>query len=407
MNKKLIPYLLVSTTLLAGCNPEPAQDATSTTPAPVAAAPAATPAPAAAAPVAKEDAVAIVNGTAISKATFKTLEDEIAVRAHGQKFPKQQLLEELIQRELLVQDAQKKHLDQSPELKERVQMAERSLLSQADLQDYLKANPITDAEIKTAYDKEVVAKMSGTEYKARHILVKTEDEAKKLIAELGKGAKFEDLAKKHSLDPSKEQGGDLGWFTEGQMVEPFSKAVAGLEKGKFTQVPVQTQFGWHVILREDSRAQTPPAFEAVKEQLRPLVQQQKVQTMLEGLRKQAKVEILMPLDEPKAEEKPAAGAENAPASNADAAAKPAEANATPATEAAKPDTAAPAAAEKPATPATDANKAAEPAKTEGTAPATNEAATDNKTATPTADASKATEPAKTEAAQPATEPAKK
>lgn len=371
MNKKLIPYLLVGGSLLAGCN-QPAQEAATTTPAPVAVAP--TPA-LAEVNVAKEDAVAIVNGTAISKATFKTLEDEIAMRSHGQKFPKQQLLEELIQRELLVQDAQKKHLDQSPELKERMEMAERSLLSQADLQDYLKANPITDAEIKAEYDKEV-AKMSGTEYKARHILVKTEDEAKKLIAELTKGAKFEELAKKHSLDPSKDQGGDLGWFTEGQMVEPFSKAVAGLEKGKFTQVPVQTQFGWHVILREDSRAQTPPAFEAVKEQLRPALQQQKVQAMLEGLRKQAKVEVLMSLEEPKVEDKGAAGAEKAPAAtNSDPAAKPAEA-AAPGTEATKSDA---------ATPATDTAKVSEPVKTDAPTPAAGKTASEavTNTAEPT------------------------
>lgn len=380
MNKKLIPYLLVSGVLLAGCNPESATDAT-TTPAPTVATPVA-PAPVVAT-VAKEDAVAIVNGISISKATFKTLEDEIAGRSHGQKFPKQQLLEELIQRELLVQDAQKKHLDQSAELKERVEMAERSLLSQAYLQDYLKANPITDADLRAVYDKEVMGKMSGTEYKARHILVKTEDEAKKIIVELGKGAKFEDLAKKQSLDPSKDQGGDLGWFTEGQMVEPFSKAVAGLEKGKFTQTPVQTQFGWHVILREDSRVQTPPAFETVKEQLQPMVQQQKVQAMLEGLRKQAKVEILMSLDEPKVEEKPAVGAANAPAVNADGTAKPAEATAAtteatppvPATESPKVDAPAPPAPPAPvapvAPPVVDANaKPAEPVKTEAITPVT-------------------------------------
>jgi peptidyl-prolyl cis-trans isomerase C len=375
MNKKLIPYFLVGGAMLAGCNPEPAKDATTTTPAPTAVAPA--PAPAVAT-VAKEDAVAIVNGTAISKATFKTLEDEIAIRSQGQKFPKQQLLEELIQRELLVQDAQKKHLDQSSELKERMQMAERSLLSQADLQDYLKANPVTDAEIKAEYDKEI-AKMSGTEYKARHILVKTEEEAKKLISELTKGAKFEELAKKHSLDPSKDQGGDLGWFTEGQMVEPFSKAVAGLEKGKFTQVPVKTQFGWHVILREDSRAQTPPAFEAVKEQLRPALQQHKVQAMLEGLRKQAKVDVLMSVEEPKATGAVPGSAEKAPATAGDAAAKPAEA-ATPADEPAKADTPE---TDKAASATPDSAKSAEPAKVEAVA-------------TPVVDntAAKAVEPAK-------------
>lgn len=289
MKNSLISSLLLGSVLLVGCNQQPGTVASTS----------------ADAPVAKEEAVAIVNGTPISKASFKALEDDITVRSHGQQFPKAQLLEELIQRELLLQDAQKKHLDQSLEVKERLQMAERSLLSQADLQDYLKANPVSDADIKAEYDKQV-GKMSGTEYKARHILVKTEDEAKKLIAQLGKGAKFDELAKEYSLDPSKGEGGDLGWFTPGQMVEPFAKAVVALEKGKFTQTPVQTQFGWHVILREDSRAQVPPPFDAIKEQLRPHLQQQKVQAMLEGLRKQAKVEILMSVEEPKPPVPPAA-----------------------------------------------------------------------------------------------------
>ena len=372
MNKKLIPYLLIGGALLAGCDQKSPTDTT----APATAAPATTASEAPA--VAKEDTVAIVNGSVISKAAFETLEKEIEVRAQGQKFPKKQLLEELIQREVLVQDARKKHLDQSSEVKSRIDMAERSLLSQADLQDYLKANPVTDADLKTAYDKEVVAKMSGTEYRARHILVKTEDEAKKLIAQLGKGGKFDELAKKHSLDPSKSQGGDLGWFTAGQMVEPFSKAVAALEKGKYTPAPVQTQFGWHVILREDSRPQTPPAFEAIKEQMRPLVQQQKVQTMLEGLRKQAKVEILMSTEEPKVP--------------TPVAPPPADAAATPVLN-------------NPTTDKTATDKPVEPAKTEATTAAT------DKAATPVTD--KPAEPTKAEntaasAATPATtEPAKK
>jgi peptidyl-prolyl cis-trans isomerase C len=388
MSKKLIPFLLATSAIMAGCNQQPANTDATATPAPAVA----TPAPAAEAPVAKEDAVAIVNGVAISKATLKTLEDEIAMRTQGQSFPKKQLLEELIQRQLLMQDAQKKHLDQSVELKEKMNMAEQSLLSQADLQDFLKTNPITDADLKAIYDKEVVAKMSGTEYKARHILVKTEDEAKKLIAELGKGAKFEDLAKKHSLDPSKDQGGDLGWFSAGQMVEPFSKAVEALEKGKYTQAPVQTQFGWHVILREDSRAQTPPAFDAVKEQIRPMAQQQKVQAMLENLRKEAKVEILIPLEEPKAEDKKPAAAENAPAANADAA-KPAEAAPATASEAPKADATAP---------ATETPNAAAPA---------DKAAVDTKTTTDSAAKTEPEKPAADKAASEATaktaEPAKK
>ncbi|MDD1621090.1 MAG: peptidylprolyl isomerase [Methylococcaceae bacterium] len=276
MKLKLIPLILASATILPGCFEEKAKE-TETTAAPA---------------VTKENAVASVNGTFISKKTLETLEKEIAERSQGQSFPKEQLLEELIQRELLIQQAMQKQLDKTPEVIERMATVRNSLLSQAALQDYLKANPVTDEEIKAEYDSKM-ANM-GSEYKARHILVKTEDEAKKLIAELEKGGDFTALAKKHSIDPMGSEGGDLGWFTSDRMVAPFSEAVIALENGKFTKQPVQTQFGWHVILREDSRALTPPPLEAVKEQIRPMLQRQKAQTMIENLRKTAQVEILLP-----------------------------------------------------------------------------------------------------------------
>lgn len=276
MKLKLIPLILASAALLPGCFEDKAKETDT------AAAPA----------VKKEDAVASVNGTFISKKTLETLEKEISERSQGQTFPKEQLLEELIQRELLIQQALQKNLDKTPDVIERMATVRNSLLSQAALQDYLKANPVTDDEIKAEYDSKM-ANM-GSEYKARHILVKTEDEAKKLIAELEKGGDFTALAKKHSIDPMGAEGGDLGWFTSDRMVAPFSEAVVALENGKFTKQPVQTQFGWHVILREDSRALTPPPLEAVKEQIRPMLQRQKAQTMIENLRKTAQVEILLP-----------------------------------------------------------------------------------------------------------------
>jgi peptidyl-prolyl cis-trans isomerase C len=279
--KKFIPLLVASTVLIAGCEQKTA-DSVATAPV-----------------VEKADAVAVVNGKYIPKSTLENLEKEIAERSQGQTFPKEKLIEELIQRELLVQDAIKKNLDKSPEVVERLEDAKKTLLTQADVQNFIKANPVTDAEIKTEYDSKVAGE-NGTEYKARHILVKTEAEAQKLIAELDKGADFAKLANKHSLDAKESKnGGDLGWFVATQMVEPFSKAVIALEKGKYTKTPVQTQFGWHVILKEDSRVQTPPPLESVKEQLIPLLQRQKVQKMIEDLRKQAKVEILVPLTEEK------------------------------------------------------------------------------------------------------------
>jgi peptidyl-prolyl cis-trans isomerase C len=317
MNRKLIPLLIVSTAILSACDLKPKTGSAS------------------APTVKKEDAIASVNGQYISKKTLEDLEKDLAQRSHGQApaFPKEKLVDELVQREILVQDAVQKKLDQTPEVIVQLDAARKAILTQASLQAYLKANPITDADIKKEYDSKVGG-ANGTEYKASHILVKTEDEAKKLIAELDKGAKFAKLANKHSLDAKESQnGGDLGWFSPSQMVAPFSEAVAKLEKGKYTKTPVKTQFGWHIILSEDSRKQTPPPMEAVKEQLTPMLQREKIQSMVEGLRKQAKVEILIPLKEeaPKAAAPaaatPAPAATVAPAATEPAkeAAKPAEA----------------------------------------------------------------------------------
>ncbi len=292
MKKTLLPLLVASSALLTACD-KPANNANTSSP--VANAPTTT-APA----VKKEDAIASVNGKYISKSALEELEKEIAMRSHGQTFPKEKLVEELIQRELLIQDATQKNLDKSPEFTAHLNDARNALLSQADLQNFIAANPVTDEDVKKEYDAKVAAE-KGMEFKARHILVKTEAEAQKLIAELDKGADFSKLANKHSLDGKEAQnGGDLGWFAAGQMVQPFSEAVQALENGKYTKKPVQTQFGFHVILREESRAQTPPPLEAVKDQLMPYLQRQKVQTMLENMRKQAKVEVLVSLEEPKA-----------------------------------------------------------------------------------------------------------
>ncbi|WP_333878398.1 peptidylprolyl isomerase [Methylobacter sp.] len=315
--KKFIPLLVVGTALIAGCNQQKATDVGST-PAATTTSPA----------VDKADAVAVVNGQYISKSNLESLEKEIAERSHGQTFPKEKLIEELVQRELLVQDAAQKQLDKSPEFVVQLDAAKKALLTQADLQNFIKANPVTDAEVKAEYDSKVAAE-KGTEYKARHILVKTEAEAKKLIAELDKGADFAKLANKNSLDAKESQnGGDLGWFSAAQMVAPFSEAVAALEKGKYTKEPVKTQFGYHVILKEDSRPVTPPPLEAVKEQLMPFLQRKKVQGMIETLRNQAKVEILIPLtdEKPKAEATPAPAEPATPtAEEAPAAAEPAKA----------------------------------------------------------------------------------
>lgn len=329
MNKKIVSLLLASSVMVVGCE-QPNNTATTTSTSPSATA-LATAVPT----VKKEDAVASVNGQYISNADLKALEDDINKRSHGQQtFPKQQLIDELVQRELLVQSAMSKQLQNTPEVIEQLEMARRSLLSQAALKAQLDASPITDADLKAEYDKQI-GSQDKTEYKARHILVKTEDEAKAIIAQLdkAKGKGFEALAKKHTTDPSgKDSGGDLGWFGAKQMVAPFSAAVAALEKGKYTATPVQTQFGWHVILREDSREQTPPPFDSVKEQLRPMVQRSKIEAMLKTLKDQAKVEILyveQPAPAAAVPAEPAIATDStAPATAAPAGAAPAPAPAT-------------------------------------------------------------------------------
>lgn len=281
--KKIIPLLIISSAVITGCK----QESISSTPS-----------------ISKSEAIAEVNGKFISKSSFDMMKDQIAQR--GQSIPADKLLDELVRMELLVQEAEKKKLAETPEISNQLAMMKRSLLSQAAVKNYIDSNPVSDEELKAEYDKKIIAKGSA-EYKARHILVKTEDEAKKVIAELNAGAKFEALAKTKSTGPSGPKGGDLGWFSPDRMVPPFSEAVIALENGKYTTAPVQTQFGWHIILREESREKTPPAFETVKEQLLPLLQRQKVQSYLESLRNQAKVEVLLPLTEeqPKVEAAPA------------------------------------------------------------------------------------------------------
>lgn len=338
MKLKLLS-LLIAGLALAGCDKSANNTATATAPATTAATEPT---------VDKADAVAVVNGKYIPKSALEELEKEIAMRSHGQTFPKEKLVEELIQRELLIQDATQKKLDQSAEFVARLSDAKNALLSQTDLQNFIAANPVTDEDVKKEYDTKVAAE-KGVEYKARHILVKTETEAKKIIADLDKGGDFSKLANKLSLDGKEAQnGGDLGWFLAAQMVAPFSDAVAALEDGKYTKAPVQTQFGYHVILREGSRPQTPPPLDAVKDQLTPYLQRQKIETMLKGLRSAAKVEVLIPLTE----EKPATPAA-VPAtveSVQPAPAEPAKTEAAPATttEPAKTEAAAPAPAAEPA-----------------------------------------------------------
>ncbi|MEJ2603219.1 MAG: peptidylprolyl isomerase [Gammaproteobacteria bacterium] len=184
---------------------------------------------------------------------------------------------------LMAEEAEAKGLDNDPEVAAQIELQRLSVLASSLAANYLEENPPTEAELRAEYNVQV-AGFQPKQYKARHILVETEDEAKGLITELDDGADFVELAIEKSTGPSGPNGGDLGWFPPDSMVKPFSDAVVALDNGAYTSEPVQTQFGWHVILREDSRETDPPSFEEVKDRLRPSVEQKKLQSYLDGLR---------------------------------------------------------------------------------------------------------------------------
>ena len=180
--------------------------------------------------------------------------------------------EELNTRELLVREAKKANLDKNPEIKQQMDLAGQTVLVRAYVTDWIKKNPIPDADLRKEYDA-IKAQMGDKEFKVKHILVEKEDEAKDIIAQLQKGGKFDELAKARSKDPgSKDRGGDLDWNAPGGFVKPFSDAMIATPKGKFTATPVQTQFGYHVIFVEDVREAKVPSFDEVKPQLQQRVQ---------------------------------------------------------------------------------------------------------------------------------------
>jgi peptidyl-prolyl cis-trans isomerase C len=239
------------------------------------------------------DIAATVNGTPISKFSV----DQIVGQRSAMGQPdspetRKAIINQLAMQLLVSQEAIKKNLDKTPEVSDQIKLAQQSILANAFVQDYMKNNPVTDDMLKAEYDK-VKAQMSGTEYKARHILVDKEDVAKTIIAKLKKNAKlFDSLAKQYSKDPgSKDKGGELGWFDPRGMVPEFGAAVAKLAKGKFTLEPVKTQYGYHVILLEDTRTNEAPTFEQVKPQLAKQVQQENIKKLIDDMMAKAKIEI--------------------------------------------------------------------------------------------------------------------
>jgi peptidyl-prolyl cis-trans isomerase C len=235
--------------------------------------------------------IAIVNGKPVPSARADALKAQIAKSGRPITPDVDNMIkEEVVAREVFMQEAQRRGLDASDDYKAQLELARQTILIRELFADYQQKNPVTDAEIRGEYDKFAAAN-SGKEYHARHILVENEADAKQVIADLKKGRKFEDLAKAKSKDPgSAQNGGDLDWATAASFVPEFSQAMVKLNKGQTTQEPVKTNFGWHVIRVEDVREAQLPKFEEVKPQIAQQLQQQKLAKFQEELRGKAKVE---------------------------------------------------------------------------------------------------------------------
>jgi peptidyl-prolyl cis-trans isomerase C len=246
-----------------------------------------------AAPLVLAQNIAVVNGKTVSKARFDAMMTQV-VKQGQPRTPEVEakVKEQLVLREIFAQEAEKRGLAATPEYRDQMELARQSVLIQTLFADFEKKNPMTEAEAKAEYDR-IKAAGGDKEYRARHILVEKEEDAKAIIAELKAGAKFEDLAKKNSKDPgSAENGGDLDWAPPSNYVAEFSQAMTKLEKGAFTQEPVKSQFGYHIIKLEDTRAnQSLPPYAEVKDQLIQHYTQVKLGKFRDELKKKAKTDF--------------------------------------------------------------------------------------------------------------------
>jgi peptidyl-prolyl cis-trans isomerase C len=235
--------------------------------------------------------LAVVNGKPVPISRVKALQQQ--VEASGRPVTPEvldQIKQELIAREVFMQEARKRGLDASEDYKTQLELARQTILIRQLFADFQKKNPVTDADIKAEYDK-FAKENGGKEYRARHILVETEADAKALIADIKKGGNFEELAKKASKDPgSGANGGDLDWAAAGSYVPEFSGAMVKLDKGQMTDTPVKTQFGFHIIRVDDVRDAQLPKLEEVRPQIAQQLQQQKLSAYQEGLRSKAKIQ---------------------------------------------------------------------------------------------------------------------
>jgi len=234
--------------------------------------------------------IATVNGQPITQAELDVYTSQ---RKAPSKAPeansKEVILKELTSLELMRQDAIKQGLEKKPAVIATLAQQQRTALAGAAIQNFLNSNPVSDEDAKKVYEEQMGK--PGREFNARHILVKEQAEAEAIIKLLDSGSDFSELAKEKLTGPSGASGGKLGWFDEAQMVKPFSAATAKLEKGQYTKAPVQTQFGWHVIILDDSRESTPPPFADVKDRIKMLLANQKMQQHVEAMRSAATIDI--------------------------------------------------------------------------------------------------------------------
>jgi peptidyl-prolyl cis-trans isomerase C len=284
--------LVAAVTLLAACNKAPENATPATT--------------ASAVPV-----VAVVNGVSLTRPEFDIYEKNLLRNAKVQSLTadqQNQVLDDLITMQIMAAQGEKDGLENDADTKAQLALLHMRVLADAESQKFVKSQTPSDADLHAEYEA-AISQMDKNEYHARHILVASKEEAEQIIKKLKSGAKFEDLAKSQSTDTgSKNNGGDLGWFTTSRMVKPFADAVKSLKKGEVSPTPVQTQYGWHVIQLEDTRDASPPPFDQVKPQLTDAVMRKKLQADVEDLKKQAKIE-----KKPDALPAPAAAAPMGPA----------------------------------------------------------------------------------------------
>lgn len=241
---------------------------------------------------AEDKTAAIVNGVPIPQERVETIVKAVVASQGQTDTPelRKAIRENLILKELVMQEAHAKGLDKQPEVLEQIENAKQEILINAFQQDYIKSNPISEEQYKDEYAK-LRVNLGTTEYKARHILVESEDEAKAIIAQLGKKGNFDKIAKEKSKDAgSAEQGGELDWAVPVSFVPPFANALLSLKKGAYTKEPVKSQFGWHVIKLDDVRELKMPTYEELKPQIQQRLTQQALQEYVAGLRSKAKIE---------------------------------------------------------------------------------------------------------------------